>query len=196
MKKLFLSFIVFSFLLIIGCQENSITDPLSSQSPNKVQINSGTVSQGSIILQGTLEVQGSYNLSYTIDGSVDYTHELIFVDPIPPAQQYYVKMNLTTNAIISAANDLTGNKSNTVSSESEDDFYVSPEGIYLLEKTFYLQGSFEGMVLVLKFLVTTDGIGLNSMHLAFIDKYTTNKTSAQDYIIYPPKLRLHNHNSN
>ncbi|RPI66882.1 MAG: hypothetical protein EHM47_15835 [Ignavibacteriales bacterium] len=186
MKKLFLSFVVFSFLLVTGCQENSITDPISSQSPNKVQSNSGIVTQGSVPLQGILEVQGSDNLFYTIEGNIDYTHELIFVDPIPPAQQYHVKLNLSTNAILAGGNDLPGNKNNTVSSESEDVFYVSPEGIYLLEKTFYLQGSFEGMVLVLRFLVTTDGVGLNSMHLAFIDNYTANKTSVQDTIIYPP----------
>lgn len=185
MKNLLIPLFSLVILLLIGCQENSITDPLSSQSPNKLQSNDGTITQGSINLQGILEVQGSDNLTYVIDGGIEYTHELIFVDPIPAAQQYYVRLSLSTNAIISRANDLPGNKSNTVSSESEDIFYVSPEGIYLLEKTFYLQGSFEGMVLVLKFLVTIDGVGLNSMLLAFIDNYKANKTRGYNSIIYP-----------
>ena len=186
MKNLLLTIFVFSVLLLIGCQENSITEPFSNESPNKMQSAGGEITHGSIPLEGILEVQGSDNLYYTINGSINYIHEIVQVDPIPPSPQYYVKLSLSVNAILASLRDFPGNNSYTLSSESEDVFYVSEEGIYLLEKTFYLQGSFEGMVLVLRFLVTTDGVGLNSMVLSFIDNHIINKNSVQDTCIYPP----------
>ena len=81
MKKLLFSLVVFSVLFITGCQENSLTDPFSNESPNKMQSAGGEITHGSIPLEGILEVQGSDNLYNTINGRINYIHEIVQVDP-------------------------------------------------------------------------------------------------------------------
>ena len=56
MKKLLFSLVVFSGLLLIGCQENNITDPISSESIQKDQPTGGNVITGSIPLEGILAI--------------------------------------------------------------------------------------------------------------------------------------------
>ena len=54
----------------------------------------------------------------------------------------------------------------------------------LLEKSFPIQGRTDGLVLVCRFLVTTEGVGLSERWLAKPED-TNNKASA-NYITYPP----------
>ena len=98
MKNLFLTIAVFSVLFLIGCQENSITDPISTELVNKDQISAGTLTSGTIPLEGLLVVPGMGQTYYFIEGVINYTHELVMQDPIPPAQQYNVHLNLSVSA--------------------------------------------------------------------------------------------------
>ena len=165
MKKLLFSPVVFSVLLIIGCQENSITDPVSIETTNKSQNQEGSISRGTIPLEGILVHHGGFNSYYSIEGSIEYTHELILFDPKPPSPQYNVYLNLSVDAILTNP-DLPGRNSWTISSESEDVFYVSEDGIYILEKSFPVLDRNDGLALVCRFLVTTDGVGLNAKWLS------------------------------
>ena len=168
MKKLLISLVVFSVLFVIGCQENSITDPVSTGSVQKVQTTGETFTSGVIPLEGLLLVPGGFQTYYSIEGQINYTHELLLIEPIPP--QYYIDLNLSVRA------GLTDEEHNAfrISSRSEDIVYVSEEGIYLLEKSFPVLGRNDGMVLVCRFFVTTDGVGLNAMWLAFNDNQGIN----------------------
>ena len=161
MKNLLLTLIAFSVLLLIGCQENSITDPAQNLDLRKTD--DPSVTTGTIILEGQLEIPNLPNSYLNINGQTDYVHELFFVDPIPPAPQYYVSLWLNVNADLTEPASI--DPTYLISGQSEDLFYVSEEGIYLLEKTFSIQGRDDGLVLVCKFMVTTDGIGLNEMWL-------------------------------
>jgi hypothetical protein len=165
MKKLFFSLVVFSVLFVIGCQENSITDPVSIEATNKVQTQDGITSGGTIPLEGILVHHGGFSSYYSIEGNIEYTHELVLLDPIPPAVQSYVRLHLSVNAVLTDP-DLPGRNSWTISSESEDVFYVSEDGIYILEKSFPVLDRIDGLVLVCRFLVTTDGVGLNAKWLS------------------------------
>jgi hypothetical protein len=162
MKNLLLTLVIFSVLLLIGCQENSITDPIQNTELQKTD--DPAVTTGTIPLEGTLEILNQPNSYMIINGQADYVHELFFVDPIPPAPQYYVNLSLNVYA------ELTNLSSPSdpiwiISTQTNDIFYVSEEGIYLLVKTFAVQGREDGLVLKCRFLVTTDGIGLNAMWL-------------------------------
>ena len=173
MKNLLLTLVTFSVLLLIGCQENSITDPVSSESVQKVQTTGETVISGSIPLEGILLVPGGFQTYYSIRGQINYTHELVLLDPAPPAPQYYIDLDLTVRAVLTDE----GYNTFTISSTSQDNIYVSEDGIYILEKSFPVLGRTDGMVLVCRFLVTTDGIGLNAKWLAFSDDNGINKNS-------------------
>jgi hypothetical protein len=78
----------------------------------------------------------------------------------------------------------------TILIETNDNFYVPEEGIYMLEKTFQIQGRGDGMVLICRFLVTTDGVGLNTMWLELNDGVPIvnelNKNVDPKPFTYPP----------
>jgi hypothetical protein len=162
MKKFFLTTVAFSVLLLIGCQENSITDPIDQQDLQKND--DPLVHQDIIELNAILEVPDLTNAFLQISGQIEYVHELVFVDPIPPAPQYYVSLSFQVNAELSDPYS-ENHQDLTISSESQDVIYVSEDGIYLLEKSFTVRGRNDGMILLCRFLVTTDGVGLNEMWL-------------------------------
>ena len=182
MKKLSLTIAVFSVLLLIGCQENSITDPIQD---TQIQKNENPLVQRGIIeLEGILEVPGQTNLFLEINGQVEYVHELFLVDPIPPAPQHYVSLSLQVNAGLS---DPYSERHPywLISSKSQDIIYVSEDGVYQLVKSFPIQDRSDGMVLVCSFLVTTEGVGLSEMWLAAYED-TFNKNIESDPVTYPP----------
>jgi hypothetical protein len=186
MKKLLSSFAISSVLLLIGCQENSITDPIQDSGLQKYD--NPLVHQGKIELEGILVVPGAFQTYYSIEGQINYTHELVLLDPIPPAPQQYVSLRLNVNADLrdpsSPADPIW-----TITSNTEDIIYVSEEGIYLLYKTFSVLGREDGLALVCRFLVSTDGIGLSEMLLVTPEDNSSqitglNKSKVE--IKYPP----------
>ena len=162
MKNLLLTLVAFSVLFLIGCQENSIVDPIQDNQLQKTD--DPSVNSGIISLEGMLEIPNQPNSFLNINGQVAYTHEIHYLDPIPPAPQQYVSLSLNVNAYVtdpySPTDPVWG-----INGRSEDMIYVSEEGIYLLEKSYNITGRKDGLLLLCRFLVTTDGIGLNEMFL-------------------------------
>ena len=176
MKKLFLTLVTFSLLFVIGCQENSITDPITSEPTNKVQ-QSDQSSQGTITLDRMLTnpypVMNSY---FLVNGLIEYEHTLIFLDPILPNPQYLVSLDLSVTA------DLTNfctvcdppdedTVAGSISIESSDEIFFNPweDDISLLEKSIPIHGREDGMILKCNFYVTTNGVELNEMWLELPD---------------------------
>jgi hypothetical protein len=188
MKKLLISLVVFSVLFIIGCQENSITDPVSTESVNKNQTTVDNITSGVIQLEGLLIIPGGFQSYYDIHGQINYTHQLVFLDPMPPASQYYIDLNLSASATLTDE----GHNTFRISSTSEDNIYVSEDGIYILEKSFIVQGRNDGLVLVCRFLVTTDGVGLNAKWLSISKDVRINKSSTLGGQQIMPPVRTNN----
>ena len=169
MKNLLLTLAVLFGLLLIGCQENSLVDPL--QNNQLLKTDDPSLTTGTITLEGMLQDPHPIGNSYfIINGEIQYQHTLEILDPIPPNPQYLVSLSLSVSANFTYLCTVCSPKSDnvsvgTVSTETNNNFYVSEEGIYFLEKTFLIQGRDDGMVLKCKFLVTTDGVGLNEMWL-------------------------------
>ena len=170
MKKFLLTGVVLSVLLLIGCQENSITDPIKVEPKSKVQqteqTHQGTITLGRM-LTDPYPVMNSY---FIINGVIKYERTLVYLDPIPPNPQYSIALNLSVTADFNnfctvCEPQISELSDGTISIGTNDNVYVSDDGIYLLEKTFPIQGREDGMVLVCRFLVTTDGVGLNEMWL-------------------------------
>jgi len=177
MKNLLLTLVVFSVLLLIGCQENNITDPVQTDTVNKTNGDNTALKSGTIKLDHILVGLGGGNNYFELNGRINFIHEIFQTDPIPPVPQYYVSLKLSTNATMTNVNHPTV-RPMVISGESEDIIYVSEEGIYLLEKTYTVQGENSGMLLVCRFLVTTDGVGLNAVWLSVADGGgTLNKES-------------------
>ena len=188
MKKLFLTLVTFSLLFVIGCQENSITDPITVEPTNKVQ-QTDPSNQGTITLERMLTdpypVMNSY---FIINGAIEYEHTLVYLDPIPPNPQYVVSLNLSVTADLTyfctVCEPQTSDVSvGTISNESNDEISISiwEDEIFSLEKSFPIQGREDGMVLVCNFLVTTNSVELNEMWLVLPEDNSNYVSSQNDF---------------
>ncbi|NNJ51948.1 MAG: hypothetical protein HKP17_02165 [Ignavibacteriaceae bacterium] len=176
MKNLFLTMAFFLVLLLIGCQENSITDPVSDDSLKK-DVTSDTYHQGAILLERVLQDPNNVMNSYfLIQGEIEYEHELVYLDPIPPAPQFYVSLNLSIEAELSDINAPNGPVW-MISGEATDLIYEFDGGTYTLTKTFSIQGREDGMYLVCRFIVSANGIELDTISLGLADIDPVNNTS-------------------
>jgi len=86
----------------------------------------------------------------------------------------------------------------TISNESNDEISISiwEDEIFLLEKSFLIQGREDGMVLICKFFVTANGIELDETWLVLPEGNSNYVSSRNDLgrdkaydppNIYPPK---------
>jgi hypothetical protein len=194
MKNLLLTLAVLFGLLLIGCQDSSLVDPIQDAGLQKTD--DPSVTTGTIELEGMLQdphpVMNSY---YIISGEIQYQHTLEILDPIPPNPQYLIYLDLSVSANFTYLCTVCEPQFDEVSAgtiliETNDYFYVSKEGIYMLEKTFEIIGRNDGMVLKCSFMVTTDGIGLNEMWLALPGGNSTinnlDKSVEPDPVTVPP----------
>lgn len=182
MKQLLFSLVFFSVLLVIGCQENSITDPVSTESINKDQ-NPGPYLHDFISLAQMLSdphpIGNSY---YIISGQIEYELRMIYVDPMLPTAMRYASLNLKTTAefrYLCTVCSPPGTEQivGFISDVSEEFVPLGGNCVSLLEKTFVIQGREDGMVLKCRFLVTTGGVELSAMWLSLPDDVTINQTN-------------------
>lgn len=176
MKNLIISLAVASVLFVIGCQENSITDPIADKYSNKVQAETpDTYIKGTILLEGVLSdpylVGNSF---YRINGEIEFEQRFVNAEPNNRFSKRYAALYFTTNASLryfcTVCSPAEEDKiAGFISEVSED--YVPLGGNYvsLLEKTFSIQGREDGMVFKCRFLVTASGMELSAMWLALPD---------------------------
>ena len=160
MKKLFLAVVVLSVLFIAGCQENSITDPVGT-----LEKRSNTDTRE--IIQMKFMIDDPIAGRVEIVGEVYYTHEVGNSDQL--SDLFLVSVSLDLNAQL---NDMLGmmHLDWSSSGKSEDSMYISEEGIYILQKAYSITNR-DDIVLVVQYLVTTEGVGIPNCWLALIDKY-------------------------
>ena len=158
MKKLFLAIVVLSVLFVVGCQENSITEPVGTLEKTRNSVNREFIQMNIVIddpLAGKVELVGK----------VYYTHELANSDK--RSSQFLVSVSLELNAQL--FDILWGTHLEWCSSgKSEDSMYISEEGIYILQKAYSITNR-DDVVLVVQYLVTTEGVGIPNCWLELID---------------------------
>ena len=184
MKNLLLTIAACSFLLLIGCQENSITDPVLS---NAVQKNQTSATIGSIPLDGILKVPGQFNSYYDISGSIAYTEELIQDPKVPAVQKTHVSLSLSVAADM--FNSAPPYSKWNLSSITRDNLYISNNGDEILEKHYNINGRTDGLTLVVQFLVTDSSVKLESRYLSFEGKKASNSSSSALGTLSLPQVR-------
>ena len=173
MKNLIISLAAASVLFVIGCQENSITDPVADESSNKVQAETpDTYLRGTILLEGVLrDPYPVGNSFYRINGEIVFEQKFVYVEPNNRFSKRYAALYFTTNASLryfcTVCSPSEDDKIAGIISEVSED-YVPLGGNYvsLLEKTFKIQGRADNMVLKVRFIVSNSGVELGSMWLA------------------------------
>lgn len=172
MKTLYITLVSLLLTVLLGCQENSVTDPVTEGSSLKLQ-NSDlkNVNHGIIPLQGVLrDPHPLINSFYQISGQIEYYHTLYYLDPIPPAAQYSVFLSYTVQAdlrYLCTLNPLCEEDviNGFISTKSEASVLIFEE-FSVLEASFPIQGCKNGMLLNVRFLVKTNSLELNAMWLA------------------------------
>ncbi len=173
MKHVASSLAILVAAFIVGCQDNTLTDPTSNMQSSDGRL-SGSVS-GDIIaptntlaLNAVLHVPGNvYNSFVQISGTVTYQATVIPLDPIPPNPQYAVRLNLTANAEVRPNEPSVTVMSPVwyVSGTSDDWVPIPESGAAFLTKRSQIDGRSDGMLLNLRFRITLASVELSSMWL-------------------------------
>lgn len=168
MKKMLFILVGSSLLLFIGCQENTITDPVSNEAAGnlKSEISSG---YNLIKLDRLLPDPSVPFKNYlTLSGTVEYAQRAIYLDPVPPISQKLVYLQLSMNAEIKDPHS-SADVFWTISGKSEDNIRLSDDDLVVLTKYYKVQGRDDGLGVVCEFEVTTSGVKLGSVKLVLSD---------------------------
>ena len=160
MKNLIAIFISLSLALMIGCQENLINEPeLAALSKDKAP------SQKSIKI--CCEVK---DLTYgicTLNGRVNYVLEITCMTMNPRPGLYEISLSLYMNSVLCDRLGLVHPEWRAEGKSSEI-VTVSEDGILLLEKTYSITNR-PDVVLLVKYLVTTNGVGIASINVVRLE---------------------------
>jgi hypothetical protein len=177
MKTLFVALVTFLFALIIGCQESSITDPVSNDTgTNSVAQESiymdkdiSSYYPGVIKLDGLLPDPSHFLNSFArIKGMVRYRMDEIKINDLTTSPPNAVSVKLFVSA------QLFGESPKPVSpwivtGTSADVMVYTHNGLanYVLEKSFRVRNT--SLNLILKFRVYDKSVKLTSMTLKKVD---------------------------
>jgi hypothetical protein len=168
MKKIFLGTFILSLFLLLSCKDNTMNNPVSPDQISPVQKSTDNIKSGVITLDRVLTVPGLTETSYQLNGTIDYS-----VDDFPAGlststQKPDIGLQLSIDGKLYNPDDLKTDVWD-VKGTSDEELHVSPEGILLLNKSYLVSGRKDGLELVCRFIVTTDGVGLNSVELSYAD---------------------------
>ena len=171
MKKIFLSMSIFSVLFLVGCNQNSMNNPAAPQGINAVNKTSENIKTGTIKLDRILELPGWGNTYFQINGMINYKEELSLQNLSPSTSKPDVNVDIVIDATLSNSNLINKeNRALDVYANSDSLIYVPEEGIYLLKKTYPVEGMKDRVDLVCTYLITTDNVSLNKMELKALSK--------------------------
>jgi len=160
MKTLFVSLVAFSLALLIGCHENLINEPGTSLDKKSDPAKRG-------FLKISYELQDPFSGICNLNGSVTYVHQKVN-RAMNPLGSNEIALHLEMDARLCSQLGML-HPEWRVEGRSDDVVYVSEEGILLIEKSYNITNRTDVVVLV-KYMVTTDGVGISSVSLAEIEK--------------------------
>ena len=161
MKNLFLILTVFFLVLVIGCQENLINEPAGSmQKTDENYVTTNTLKLNNDVRDPLYGV-------CKLTGRVTYVHQVVNAAMNPVGLQQ-ISVQITMDAEL---DDLFGmiHLEWRVQGRSNDVLYVSEEGIQMLEKSYPITNRTD-MILLVRYLVTTEGIGIATVNLIPLEK--------------------------
>lgn len=163
MKNLFVILTIFSLAFLFGCQENQIiqpeTDPILKDNlpyKNTVKI--------------CCEVHDPNFGVCNLNGCVNYTHKVIN-ESMGPMKRTMVSVGLYMNSVLCDKLGIV-HLEWRVEGRSNEVVYVSEEGILLLEKTYPITYRNDSVILV-QYLVTTDGVGVSKVSIVPIENVSS-----------------------
>ena len=160
MKTLFITLVAFSLALIIGCQENMLNEPSETMLQKDKLVNTN-------IINVNYEVRDPLYGTSKLTGQVTYTHQVIN-QPMGPIGFKRISLQLSMDSELENLLGMSPLKW-SVRGKSQDVVTVSEEGILLIEKSYWITNRTD-VVLLVQYLVTTDGVGISGVSLAPLEK--------------------------
>lgn len=167
MKTTIFSLIFLLTLILIGCQENSITDP-NQVSAKKNNIPDHIVT-GSIPLEGNLRTPFHEINSFTkIDGTIEYQLRFSYNNQLSPSSQSSVSLQLAADAVLTNYCTVCTppeTRAGVVSTRLTASLDRGDKETNSVINTYQIQDRDDGLVLKVNLLVTADEVRLGSMWL-------------------------------
>ena len=168
MKNILFSLVISSImLLLVSCEENSVNNPVSTESVDKVGPHSEKTLRGSITLNHNLEAPGTIKKYLHLSGKIYYSQQLIITDRPDIAPGYDVELDISVDAILKDVNAVNGEQNTwKILAKSEDITFVAINGSSILVKSYPVLGRTDELQLVCTFEITTQGMELKSVALS------------------------------
>jgi hypothetical protein len=160
MQKFLSTLVAVAFLLVLGCEKNQVTEPTQSLA-KKLNLSLCETIELCCLLNDP--AGGCCQLT----GEVEYTHQIIESSSREDGL-YLISLTLDMNSELCSMNNPTLSRW-SIEYQSQDEFYVSEEGIYILEKAYLIENRMDVLLLV-QYLVTTEGVGIPNLWLQEIDE--------------------------
>jgi hypothetical protein len=160
--------LAFISLLLFSCKDNTVSDPVSPNQINKTSDATGNSFMGIIPLNKVLMVPGPGALvrNYNIVGKIDFNGEFTGISPNQTTEAEDLKLEILVDARLSSTSTKDPYQNEwMISSESQDRFYVTPDGQKIFEKTYPVLHRQDKLQLVCTFTVTTRGLMLDDIVL-------------------------------
>ena len=160
MKTLLITFVAFLLALIIGCQESFVNEPTSSLDKDKSSVEKD-------VLKICCEVKDPLTGFCNVNGCVIYTHQIV-TRAMNPTGLVEVQLYLEMDSDLCDPLGMV-HLEWKAKGRSEDIVFVSEEGIAFVEKSYPITNRAD-VVLLVRYMVTTDGIGISRVSMAEIEK--------------------------
>lgn len=166
MKKLFFFTTFTLIILLFGCDNKTVNNPVSPNSVDKSTTNVNTIKSGDISVDTKLIDPIGYKNDYKVDGNINYTEELLRNNSVTTALGYEARLAITITATLTD-NSLSTGKVEIwkISDENESLINVPTSGSNEFVKSYPVIGSSEGLILVCTFEATTHGLLLKNVDL-------------------------------
>ena len=160
MKNYFISLVAFSLALIMGCGENLFNEPDTSV------IKKDSFSNLKFI-KICCELQDPAVGTCSLSGCVAYNQKIIN-RAMSPTGLAEISLHLEMDSKLNDKFGMT-HLEWRIQGRSDDIVYVSEEGILLLDKTYPITNR-NDVVLLVRYMVTTNGVGISSMMLTELER--------------------------
>jgi hypothetical protein len=185
MKNLFLFIVAISILFVMGCQENAITDPLFTDSPEVQAVTNVTAEKNLpqdykdypdiIKFQRVVNLAHSPNTYFIVAGTIKVDHKILNPASNPVNGPYRVTVSLSIDAEMK---DMEyGSDIWTIKENSTNTVYLTEGETTSLVKYFKVKGRSDGMLLACNFEVTLDRVALQGMWITFARVHSANNVA-------------------
>ena len=161
MKNLFVIIVAFLFAIIVGCQEGMLNEPGNSLEKTIIDVN-----QNNNVIPLCCQLNDPFAGICGLNGCVTYKHKIVN-RTINSKGLKEVALHLELEASLCSRFGMVHPQWN-IKGMSDDIIQVSEEGVVLLEKSYNISNR-NDIVLLVRYLVTTEGVGVSGVSIVEIE---------------------------